>query len=72
MKITIQDVDEVVSLVEQICRNLALYHLLTSGCSVVNGCRQNDSPIKTSQQSITNPQESSPSINVLWSEMVCL
>ncbi len=25
-------------------RNLALHHLLTSGSSVVNGCRQNESP----------------------------
>ncbi len=28
----------------QNCINLALHHLLTSGSSAVNGCRQNDSP----------------------------
>uniref|UniRef100_A0A8C1YE13 LSM7 homolog, U6 small nuclear RNA and mRNA degradation associated n=1 Tax=Cyprinus carpio TaxID=7962 RepID=A0A8C1YE13_CYPCA len=26
------------------CRNVALHHLLTSGSSAVNGCRQNESP----------------------------
>ncbi len=40
----IQDVDEFVSSSEQIWRNLALHHLLTSVCSAVNGCRQNESP----------------------------
>ncbi len=40
----IQDVDEFVTSSEQIWRNLALYHLLTNGSSVVNGCRQNESP----------------------------
>ncbi len=40
----IQDVDEFVSALEQIWRNLALNHLLTSGSSAVNGCRQNESP----------------------------
>ncbi len=40
----IQDVDEFVSLSEQIWRNLALLHLLTNGSSAVNGCRQNQSP----------------------------
>ncbi len=29
---------------KQIKRNLALHHLLTSGSSAVNGCRQNESP----------------------------
>ncbi len=28
---------------KQIWRNVALYHLLNNGCSVVNGCRQNES-----------------------------
>ncbi len=42
--LTIQDVDEFVSSSEQICRNVALHHFLTSGCSAVNGCRQNESP----------------------------
>ncbi len=40
----IQDVDEFVSSWEQSWRNLALHHLLTSGCSAVNGCRQHESP----------------------------
>ncbi len=40
----IQDVDEFVSSSEQIWRNVALHHLLTSWSSVVNGCRQNESP----------------------------
>ncbi len=39
-----QDVDEFVSLLEQIWRNVALYHLLTNGSPAVNGCRQNESP----------------------------
>jgi len=30
---------------EQIWRNLALHHLLTSGFSAVNGCRQNEKAI---------------------------
>ncbi len=42
--LTIQDVDEFVSSSEQIWRSLALYNLLTSGSSAVNGCRQNESP----------------------------
>jgi len=29
-------------------RNIALYHLLTNGSSAVNGCRRNESLIKTS------------------------
>ncbi len=40
----IQDVDEFVSSLEQVWRNVALHHLLISGCSAVNGCRQNESP----------------------------
>ncbi len=40
----VQDVDEFVSLSEQIWRNVALHHLLTNGSSAVNGCRQNESP----------------------------
>ncbi len=40
----IQDVDEFVSLSEQIWRNWALHHLFTNGSSAVNGCRQNESP----------------------------
>ncbi len=40
----IQDVDDFVSSLEQVWRNVALHHLLTSGCSAVNGCRQNESP----------------------------
>ncbi len=28
----------------EIWRNLALHHLLTNGCSAVNGCRQNERP----------------------------
>ncbi len=39
-----QDVDEFLSSSEQIGRNLALHHLLTSGSSAVNGCRQIESP----------------------------
>uniref|UniRef100_A0A9J7Z0Q3 Dpy-30 histone methyltransferase complex regulatory subunit n=1 Tax=Cyprinus carpio carpio TaxID=630221 RepID=A0A9J7Z0Q3_CYPCA len=40
----IRDVDEFVSISKQIWRILALHHLLTSGSSAVNGCRQNGSP----------------------------
>ncbi len=39
----IQDVDEFVSSSEQIWRNVAFPHLLISGSSAVNGCRQNQS-----------------------------
>ncbi len=28
----------------QVWRNVALHHLLSNGCSAVNGCRQNESP----------------------------
>ncbi len=47
----IQDVEEFVSSSERIWRNLTLHHLLTSGSSAVNGCRQNESKqlIKTLQ-----------------------
>ncbi len=38
-----QDVDEFVSLSEQIWRNLSLHHLLTIGSFAVNGCRQIES-----------------------------
>ncbi len=47
-----QDVDEFVSLLEQIWRNLALHHLLTSGSSAVNGCRQNESSIQNFSKSV--------------------
>ncbi len=40
----IQDVDEFVSSLKQIWRNVALQQLLTNGSSAVNGCRQNESP----------------------------
>ncbi len=40
----IQDVDEFVFSSDQIWRNVALCHFLTNGSSVVNGCRQNESP----------------------------
>ncbi len=40
----IQDIDEFVSSWEQFWRNVASHHLLTNGCSAVNGCRQNESP----------------------------
>ncbi len=40
----IKYVDEFVSSSEQIWRNVALHHLLTSESSAVNGCRQNESP----------------------------
>ncbi len=39
-----QDVDEFVSSLELIWRNLVLYHLLTNESSEVNGCRQNKGP----------------------------
>ncbi len=42
--LVIQEVAEFVSSSEQIWRNVALHHLLTSGSSGVNGCRQNESP----------------------------
>ncbi len=37
-------IDEFVASSEQIWRNVSLHHLLTNGSSVVNGCRQNESP----------------------------
>ncbi len=37
-----QDVDEIVSSLEQISINVVLHDLLTNG--TVNGCRQNESP----------------------------
>ncbi len=40
----IQELDELLSVSEQIWGNLALHHLLASLSSAVNGCRQNDSP----------------------------
>ncbi len=46
-RLAIQDADEFVSLSEQIWRNSALQHMLTSGSSAVGGCRQN--VMKTSQ-----------------------
>ncbi len=63
-----QDVDEFDSSSEEIWRNLALHHLLTSGYSEseVNGCRQNESP----NSWLKHP--SSTSINILWSEKLCL
>ncbi len=63
----ILDVEEFlfVFLSEQICRNFTLHHLLTNVYSEVNGCRQNEPPIKTSQKSINNPHNSSPSINIV-------
>ncbi len=53
---------QLVSSSEQIWRNLALHHLLTSGSSAVSGCRQNYSP--------NNPHDSSPSVNIFWIEML--
>ncbi len=41
--LAIQEVDEFVSLSEQICRNLALNDLFANVSSAVNGCRQNES-----------------------------
>ncbi len=35
----------------QVWRNVSLHQCLSNGCSAVNGCRQNESLIKTSQQS---------------------
>ncbi len=43
-EVTQDEFDEFVSLLEQIWRNVALHQLLTNGSSVVNGCRQNESP----------------------------
>ncbi len=34
----------------QIWRNVSLHHCLSNGCSAVNGCRQNESLIKTVHQ----------------------
>ncbi len=42
----------------QIWRNVASHQCLINGCSAVNGCRQNESLIKTSHHS-------SPSVHVL-------
>ncbi len=39
LTLAIRDVDEFVSSSEQIWRNVALHHLLSSGSSAVNGCR---------------------------------
>ncbi len=36
--------DEFVSSLDQIWRNVTFRHLLTNGSSAVNGCRQNESP----------------------------
>ncbi len=33
----------------QVCRSVSLHQCLSNGCSAVNGCRQNESLIKTSQ-----------------------
>ncbi len=38
----IQDVDEFAASSEQIWRSVASHHVLTTGSSAVNGCRQND------------------------------
>ncbi len=40
----ILDDQDFVSSTEQIWRNLAFHHFLTTGSSAVNGCRQNESP----------------------------
>ncbi len=50
----VQDVD-LVSSWEQICRNLALHHLLCNGSSAVNGCHQNESKQLITSQSRSNP-----------------
>ncbi len=62
----IQDVDEFFFPSVQICKNLALQHLLTNRSSAVNSW-ESKQLIKTSQQSTSNPHNSSLSINVLWS-----
>ncbi len=53
----------------QIWRNIALHHLPSNGCSAVNGCRQNESLIKTSQY---NPHHSSPPVNIWRRQKLCL
>ncbi len=53
----------------QIWRNVALHHLLSNGCSAVNGCHQNESLIKTSQY---NPHHSSPPVNIWRRQKLCL
>ncbi len=49
-------------------RNSALHHLLSNGCSAVNGCRQNESPNSWLKHQI-NPHHSSPSVNILSCEV---
>ncbi len=58
------NVDEFVSSSEQIWRNLASHHLFISGCSAVNGCRQNESPNRRYKHHI-NPHHSSPSVYIV-------
>ncbi len=39
-----ENIDELVYYSEKMWRNVALHDFLSSGCSAVNGCRQNESP----------------------------
>ncbi len=41
---TIQDVDEFVSSLEKILRNLTLHHFITKGSFAANECHQNENP----------------------------
>ncbi len=50
----IQDVGELVSSLEQICRNVVLCHLLTNGSFAVNGCSNQQQVIHTPLQSINS------------------
>ncbi len=60
----IQDVDEFVSLSEQIWRNSALDHLLTDRSHAVNGCRQNESHNNHNKITIIHKYiHTTPSIN---------
>jgi len=45
----IQDINEFACSSEKIWKKFTLHHLLTSGSSAVNGCRQNESLINASQ-----------------------
>ncbi len=62
----IQDVDEFVSSMEQIWRNVALHPFITIRSSLVNGCHQNESP-NNYYKHHNNPQVNNmtPSVNAL-------
>ncbi len=62
----IQDAGEFVSSLEQMWRNVALYHLLTSGSS------SEWVPSEWESNHHSNPHDFSLSVNILWTEMRCV